>query len=496
MESSPSQRRRKGLGIHDFLYDIRRTITGRFSIIMIILIILIGAAIGYSFGALISSSGGSSTSLAAHGYESSTGDNITIFAYNQYGQPVATQPVSVNYAGQWYNGSTLASGYFYAHPPFNNTTKFFSYGIPGSGASPFAGGEPLYNYTGLNQTLQILSSLSLRTVSNKSSITGNDILALYFGPNGTAAPQISLYYQAANSSSNFVGMPSPFNSTGKTEFGSISNFHNEIISFNVGANSTSSQYYIYAVYNGTVVGYTIIYNSGITPTVLANLFIIVVNAIFALLIPIMAVFSGYLYFGKDKTNGVMESILVKPITKGRIMISRYTSTLTVSLIATALGIVVIDILSASYTGHLVKWYLVGDIIWIYLVVAGGFIGLVYLITQFSRTTGFLLGISLVIYFVMALLWNDIVVLLVLGQLFHLTPGTLAYARADVIAQSLSPSGYGTLVFGYLSGSVSGLTLSTFSISIYEIAAVGVAWLVVPFGIAYYVARKRDWISSQ
>ena len=190
----------------------------------------------------------------------------------------------------------------------------------------------------------------------------------------------------------------------------------------------------------------------------------------------------------------MESILSRPVTRGGLITSRFLSNVVVSLIALAAGIIVIDILSSKYTGILLPDYLVLDIIWEYFVIAAAFIGLVYLISQLTKSTGLVLGISIVFFVLLVIFWTFIFSLM-LPVALGLVPGTVPFAHAYLVINSLSPTGYANLITTYLEGNVAGVSFSILGVSIDEILLIGVFWLVFPFAVAFYLARNRDWVAS-
>ena len=182
------------------------------------------------------------------------------------------------------------------------------------------------------------------------------------------------------------------------------------------------------------------------------------------------------------------------MTRGRLITLRFVSNVVVSLIALAAGIIVIDLLSSEYTGILLPVYMVLDAIWEYFVIAAAFIGLVYLISQLTKFTGLVLGISIVFFVILVIFWT-ILSSLILPVVLGLVPGTVPYAHAYPVINSFSLTGYANLITSYLEGNVVGINFSSLGVSFIEILLVGVFWLVVPFAVAFYLARNRDWVAS-
>ncbi|MCL4452089.1 MAG: ABC transporter permease [Candidatus Thermoplasmatota archaeon] len=490
-----------------FFFDFRKTVTGKFSIAMIIVIILFSVLVGLAFGSISGPS--SNNSLNASGYYDNNSLHIVVLATDQYGNTISGLPVSVGYNGSYFNGTSDSHGFFNATiPVILNQTLFEAYGFEyfpynyssssvNSGFSTFG---TVYYSNSSNPKLSLFNFdfADIWSVAQKSSSTNRSIAIFYVGPDGSKAPPMTLY---ANPVANNVPIrvPAPgtnISTKGLIDLGTFSNFSYIVIPANVGAHNGTGTFELYlvnstgTVYQSTVLGlYTNISTSQVT-----SVFIAVISELFAFLIPLLAIFSAYLYYAKDKTNGTMESILSRPVTRGRLITSRFLSNVVVSLIALAAGIAAIDILSSRYTGVFLPEYQVLDIIWAYFVIATAFIGLVYLISQLTKSTGLVLGISIVFYIVLVLFWSTLSSLL-LPLAFGLVPGTLPYSHAYIIINSFSPIGYANLVTTYLEGSIVGIAFSVTGISFAEILVVGIAWLVVPFGLAFMLARNRDWVAS-
>ena len=491
-----------------FFFDFRKTVTGKFSIAMIIVIILFSVVVGLVFGTISGPS--SNNALYSNGYYDNSSLHIVVLATDQYGNTISGLPVSVGYNGSYFNGTSDSHGYFNATIPviLNQTLleangfEYFQYNYSSSSVnSGFASyGTVFYQLNSTNSKISFINAdmLDVWSVAQKSSSTNRSIAIFYVGPNGSKAPSMTLY---ANPVANNVPIKVPppgtnISTKGLIDLGTYSNFSYIVIPANVGAHNGTGTFELYlvnstgTVYQSTVLGlYTNVSTSQVT-----SVFIAVISELFAFLIPLLAIFSAYLYYAKDKTNGTMESILSRPVTRGRLITSRFLSNVVVSLIALAAGIAAIDILSSRYTGVFLPEYQVLDIIWAYFVIATAFIGLVYLISQLTKSTGLVLGISIVFYIVLVLFWSTLSSLL-LPLALGLVPGTVPYSHAYIIINSFSPIGYANLVTTYLEDNIVGISFSSLGVSFTEILIVGIAWLVIPFGLAFMLARNRDWVAS-
>ncbi|MGC8516034.1 MAG: ABC transporter permease subunit [Thermoplasmata archaeon] len=490
-----------------FFFDFRKTVTGKFSIAMIIVILLFSVIVGLVFGSFSSSS--SNNSLNSIGYYENNSLHIAVLGTDQYGNTISGLPISVGYNGSYFNGTSDSYGFFNATIPviLNQTLveangfEYFQYNYSSSSInSGFADFGTVYYSNSSNPKLAFFNAdvVNIWSVAQKSSSTNRSIALFYVGPDGTKAPPMTLY---ANPVANnvAVNVPAPgtnISTKGLIDLGTYSNFSYIVIPAGVGVHNGTGTFQLYLVnltgnvYQSTVVDlYTNVSTSQVTIVFLA-----VISELFAFLMPLLAIFSAYLYYAKDKTNGTMESILSRPVTRGRLIASRFLSNVVVSLIALAAGIAAIDVLSSRYTGVFLPEYQVLDIIWAYFVIATAFIGLVYLIAQLTKSTGLVLGISIVFYIVLVLFWSTLSSLL-LPLALGLVPGTIPYSHAYIIINSFSPIGYANLVTTYLEDNIVGISFFSLGVSFTEILIVGIVWLIVPFGLAFMLARNRDWVAS-
>ncbi len=490
-----------------FFFDFRKTVTGKFSIAMIIVIILFSVIVGLVFGSLSGSS--SNNTLNSIGYYQNNSLHIAVLATDQYGNTISGIPISVGYNGNYFNGTSNSKGFFNATIPvtLNQTLLttqgfeyfFYNYSI-NSLTSGFLSFGTVYYSNSSNPKLSSFNFniVNIWSVAQKSSSTNRSIAIFYVGPNGTKAPSLTIYANPY-SGSGPINLPVPgtnISTKGLIEIGTYANFSYIVVPANVGTHNGTGTFVLYLVNStGTVYQSTVVYlYLNVSTSQVTSVFIAVISELFAFLIPLLAIFSAYLYYAKDKTNGTMESILSRPVTRGRLITSRFLSNVVVSLIALAAGIATIDVLSSRYTGVFLPEYQVLDIIWAYFVIATAFIGLVYLIAQLTKSTGLVLGISIVFYIILVLFWSTLSSLL-LPLALGLVPGTIPYSHAYIIINSFSPIGYANLVTTYLENNIVGINFSSLGVSFTEILFVGIVWLVVPFGLAFMLARNRDWVAS-
>ncbi len=494
--------------MNGLLYDIKRTLFGKFTIILIVLLVLIMGLTAYGVGVSSDKAQPANTAIVMP-YLNQTGDCIHVSDYviNGYGNPVSGLHIKSSLMNATHSpitnnaGTTNSAGYL--NFTVKNSSKIFTY----SYYQYYRSGLELPGYSNTmvysNGTLSLITSYGysfaypfylIQFSDNKYPLylvnlkdTSNPALVstMVYNPNYTSSDHPQIYY---NISSNQNTNPFNFNKANTTHYGTaVSN------KFIIKPSLTTSDYgkyvNIYAV-NKTYsmltpafqYQYTYLKPGVVLQKELASFFGI-------LLIPIMGIFSAYFYYSKDKTSGVLESIISKPITKGKIMISRFAGNSTSFLIGLLISFGLADIILYHYTGVFISSKTFTVILLGYLVEAIGFAGIVYLVSQFEKTQGQVLGTGIGLLFVLGFMWPVITG----GILFllHIKSTGIAYVKDFLILDSISPSYFPVLLANYILGTYSTVKASTVGINIYSVTAVGLVWVLVPSILSLYFARKRD-----
>ena len=228
----------------------------------------------------------------------------------------------------------------------------------------------------------------------------------------------------------------------------------------------------------------------------------IVDAIFGVLIPILAVFMGYLTYGKDRTSGVLESVVTRPVTKGQLVLTRFIASVIAILIALVIATFIIDVGQYTYSYKFIPASMIEALIWTYIVEGAGFLGLVYLFSHLLKSQSAVLGVSIGIYLIFALLW-DLVETIVLVEVFHASLGSLSSLQGLVNFNFASPSGYARNVVMYITSSstISGISVAgsfnnsinpaSYGITLVSLGVIGFAWMVVPVILTYMLAKRFD-----
>lgn len=515
--------------IRDFLYDLRRTITGRFTLIMIALIILSTVGLTYisaSSASISSASPQTSYQILPEIYPVSGGYNISDFAVNGFGEPVSQLSIVTNVFVQgvynnssakpslgttteYFNGTTDSNGF--ANFTFNTSAQDFQYNYSMGYIGPISTGETsVYMFNGTaGMVIPYFASghgtaahgfhnnsiLYALMVSNPKSQSLKNLFIYYAAPNGITLPPVSLYYEVQNT----TGTTSPPTSTsGMTFLRDLGGQNSYVIEMPL--NKTADNHLVtVAVFNGTTspsISFSMIFYSSISAGAYLES---ILNIPFEFLIPIVGIFSAYFYYGKDKASGVLESVITRPVTKGRILISRFigtSATFFISLLA-ALGLA--DFVVFAYTGSFITTGFFLSMLLGWVAEAIAFSGIMYVAAQFIKSQGAQLGLGIGLFFLLVFFWSLITSIILLET--HVNLATVSGYSVQVALNAISPSYYPTLILAYNSGvyppATAGFSVgptvlaSTLGITLVSVIAVGLIWVIVPSFISFLLARSRD-----
>ena len=511
--------------MRDFIYDLRRTLTGKFTIVMIVLIVLATVGIAY---AAVSFSSGSSTPPASEAYvypavfETPHGYKVTDFVANGYGQPVAGLSIDSSLVNTTFNrttatystkmdnlsGKTNGYGYFNTTVPLSagNYSQYrynplYISGINVSGELPISVIKNNLTYAGylvfnsaVWQSTSNQSVYFIAKVANPSSKTISNIEIYYASANGSAMPEVNLYYYVQNQTSITL----PLSSKEMMLYGQIGGFHNKVFTLplNATANGLDVIVELFPPTGGTqpivMQSSAILYSSTSSGALLEA----ILQVPYEFLIPILGIFSAYFYYGKDKASGVLESIITRPVTKGRIFASRFIGGAVSFLVALVVAEALSDIIIYKYTGSLLSSSYFFSILGGYLVEAIAFSGLIYLVSQFLKSQGGILGTGIGLFFVMVLFWSDLMALVLFA--LHVDSAVKSGVIAALALDTISPSTFPSLVidlrsgvYGSTLGISTGYLASSVGITTVSVVLVGLAWLLIPALASFFLARSRD-----
>lgn len=492
-------------------YEIRRTLTSKFVILMIVAIIGLSSLLAYELAASYNSSPLTSrTPAVSVGYYVSSGElTVVAYAYNSFGAPYSGLSINVSYNNVMHSGETNAAGFAnftYTYVTSSHNTLYqvvsynYSYSLFGLRQHTPSSQVPVYSgidYSGFSIIRGIVST------SNSSNI---GFQLLYIGPNGAAAPDTGIYIApfpkgSSSATSQYVydNHTYSYNYSGftvKTIFPALTNSnYNKTYAMTLTDSSGSfvATFPTENPTNGILLGKLSTYTP-MTQSTLQSLVLNGVGSILGLLIPILGVFAGYLTYGKDKTTGVLESVLKRPVTRGGLITSRFLANSVSIVSSVVVSIIIGDLVILHYFHMNLTLYFSLYFIWTYVVEGLAFLALVYMFTHIVKSQGSLLGISITLFVLMGLFWQVIptVIFLALG----IGAQSSSYIPLSLGFDFGSPSGYSRLVtflFTNRTGTITPVSANpvTYGITNFTLVLAGALWILVPFAIALFLARRSD-----
>lgn len=478
-------------------YEIRRTLTSKFVILMIVAIVGISSVLAYESAATFHSSPLTSrTPHVSYGYYQSSGNvTLVMYSYDPSGAPYSGLHLNI-YAQNGTSSSltTSSAGFANITLPYSPTQQAISYnysytifGQSISSAKTSVLVNPLQQYSGYTITQGMIEK------TNSSNI---GFQLLYVGSNGSTAPHTSINvatFPQDNTNQEIIDNASySTNVSGFTVMNIFpkvsSSLYNKTFALSVvgnGQNITGS--------TGFYLGRVSIY-APMTQSTLQSLVFNGVGPILGFLIPILGVFAAYLTYGKDRTTGVLESVLKRPSTRQGLITSRFLANSVSIVVSVIASMVIADLIIQHYFLMGLSTYFSLFFIWMYIVEGLAFLAIIYMFTHIVKSQGALLGVSIAVFVVMALFWS-IIPLTVLAVL-NVPTASSTYIFTSVAFNYASPSGYSTLVQFLFTKHIGLLSVISANPAAYAVTKpllilAGILWIAVPFGIAYYLAKKYD-----
>lgn len=511
---------------HPLLYDVRRTLTSKSVLILMVIMIAFSFAIIPSFTSTgISSSNFANTQVFTY-YDSSGGYHFLAFAWNQFGQPVSgitfqanlslSQPVFSSSGGgtttsshiyQTPAGTTNSSGVtqFYASAPLN-TSYYVSlsvkhpngYNSNGFFSQPYItykpvttngtfGQPPSRESIPPGQIVTLLGNGAVTTVTNSKNTSELDIQATWAASFGKVPTNYSIYYKFINVSSSppcTGGMactvsesvlPNQLNESSMSFLTNLTTYREIFPPPKLIANITKNAEIAIALFypNGTSVQQqqtyfpvSVIYPPPPPPITPAqgNSFVIqFFEGLFGIFIPLLAIVGSYNSYGKDRVSGVLESVLAQPVSRKGLSVSRFLSSFIAMAIATSIAVGVVDTIAWYFTKSFVNSTIILSSALAFFVELAVFIATMMLLSHIVRSSGILIGIGIGLFMVIDFFWGIIIGIV---ANFSNTPFfSNGYYKLVILAEFLNPAQFVGLIDTYLTHEASFVGFSPFNFPI-------------------------------
>ncbi len=487
--------------IRPLLYDIRRTITSKTVLILIAVILLISLAI-IPFTSPATASGGGSWHPGLFYYDG-TGYHFFTYVSNQFGDPLSGVHFNVTLSPQGPGGGravvsgvnlTDSSGigrlHLTAMGDYNAVMTVSMGGGSSSSGSSVYGGSP--------GKIQSFADSPISTAIDSSNSSRGDVQVFYVGDYGSIPSNVSVWVGYVNSSYYYCPKQFCFTESNMTSVQNMQNYHEEF-SPTIPTGIVAQGSIMVGLFNqtGAPLVEQLIPLFELRPPAqpratnvpfIASFFF---STILSFFVPLMVIIGSYSTYGKDRITGVLESILARPITRMGLALSRFLTTI-ISFSAAVIACVgVVDLLLFHYTGGALSSDYALAVMAGLVVETVAFTGLIFLLSHLVKSTGLLLGLSIVIFLILDFFWSIIIfaITFALGG----TLGSEVAIRATINSYYANPAQFLSLINTFFFQSFSGVSIQTsnYGVTVPALIADGVLWATVPFALFLYLAIKRD-----
>lgn len=527
-----------------FFYELKRTITGKAVIILFIVILVFSSLSAISSAQSNSSDNQVFMTTNAYGYGANDTYHIFIQLFDQYGDAISNADVNLLIANgsvfskysnvQGYANFTLSDltpaqlssppGKFAPPPTASNEVNMYFNATLTQGSSSMTVSNWVSVY--LNQSNRYFfttitpTKTSNGTVINNTGETGRygmytisipgqpsryGFEVLYQGNAGWVSPSINIYYERFNLPGNQGSLlinSASLNETNMTNFGSYNSFAQMSVNPS-NLSSTNSTLYLFAIFTpgGKLLSYILmqIYIPASVSQVNSQFFGTEMTII-GLFVPLMAVTSGYMTFGKDKASGILESTLVRPVTRRGVIVPRFFANVLAAFLASVLAF----LLSSLIFSYLLGTGLPPDTIlyglFAIFVSISAYTGIIYFASGILKSQGHILAAAIGSFIVLDVLWSSLFVPVIpyaiIIEVFRASPGTVAFAKGYFTMFYYSPSGYSNIASYLLTKSnpiytTGNVTASQLGVSLSKFLLGGILWILIPAVLALVAFIKRD-----
>ncbi|MCL4452251.1 MAG: ABC transporter permease [Candidatus Thermoplasmatota archaeon] len=525
--------------MRQILHEIRRALLAKTTILIIIVIILIPALVV----ATSISSVNYANSVKAEGY--AEGQNLTftisVYVYSgTYGTPTFGETVNLSVANHNYLLTTDVAGYAnvtlqsYNASEIGNSSYTYDQ-VPGDSSTSLQGRitilkpeeNPYFlisrSFYGQNGTLYTSRyGINRVPINNEPRIYG--ILVTYQPSNLSSFPNISMYYITDKSGipvvegirynvcesgityiNNFSSQQGGYNynESEMKYFGTFKSHESMVITpVNLTVNTNTSDYiFEFFSSNGTEVGWIALNLTRTTsPDVVNSLFFTSELPMLSLFVPLLAMLSAFFVFGRDRVTGVLSTVIVRPISRRSVILSRYLASVGAVFVASLASLGLSSILFHYLLGTYIPLSSILLSLWALSVMICGFSGLIFFASSIMNSIGKIIATVMLAFFFLDFFWTfyalPAIPIFVSTYLLNQSYGTLEYLRTQAILDYITPSGYTNLITYLQQHNVSTFVLASYPVSeIYLtlplVLAAGLLWILLPLLASLISFSRHD-----
>jgi ABC-type transport system involved in multi-copper enzyme maturation permease subunit len=495
-----------------YLHDFRHILTSRILLVVVVLTIL-GVALAYS--AIKAQTASVTIDGSGFYYYEGGAYHIQLWAFDVAGEPVEGVLVELSYAlGSNANGS---QNWAYA----GGTSSADGYlplllSVPDEGASPLIavkyGGAP-GSALQLGGALQGFGLVSLSAgevggldplipVAENLYSTVGKLLVTWAGPNGSAPTGSQLAYC---STTYQEGQPPPRNCSGLPVYpiGYLTDIRT-VFASPIGPPATSITVELldprgavvdtYGFVPGVVHGAPVQPQPAISiPSPPGDQALVEFVFEAPLLLILLSLVVAYTIYAQPRLSGVLEPVLVRPVTHRGILLERYLATAALLSAATVADVLIFDLTAWKMLGQPVPPTYLAPLVASLVAASLSMAGLIFLLSHLFRTAGGVLTLGLTLVLILGLFWGELstFALSALGG----TPTDYELLVSQLRLESFSPANLPLLTVGYLDGlgttGGSGGRYALGGISPGLLAVIAGLWVAAPLLGAARLAARRD-----
>ncbi len=520
------------------LFEIKKHLTGKAFLVLFAILLIIPLALAIDSAG---NAGQQHFSINSVGYGSGSNGtyNVSVYLYNGlYWTPIQGTTITITSPNQTLATETAGSNgfanvtlhnvssseasnlsYYYTSTLDGSPAKFFDpISISSGQANPYFTPFTLYQQGKTSAVYESRVGFQVIDVHGNPSLRTIGLSYDYHGLSNV--PPVYIYYrampedsqQSVGSSllySNISSGNSPignYNSTYLSNESQLTYFGEyqgvpfvplNTVSLKGNTNTTTYLFEIFSS-NGVELGYDVInlyvpYNG----EQVSSVFLSGEVPLLGLLVPLMALISGFTNFGRARIDGSLNSVIVRPLSRRTLMGTRFFSTIASVFLPVAISLGLSSLIFRSYLGAYISPGALLLTMWALFVTTAGYAGLAYLVSTVTKSTTGLMGAIVGIFMFLDLFWSFVGNIIPSFLTSALTYGGLGFAEVNVVLDYMSPSGFVNLTSYLISGSVSNpIFLGNFhpgqvGISLAVVLGTGLAWIMIPFILSTYRFSKND-----
>ncbi len=216
-----------------------------------------------------------------------------------------------------------------------------------------------------------------------------------------------------------------------------------------------------------------------------------------LFIDLLLVLVAYSVFGNDRISGVLDSVLVQPISRTGLVLSRYLAVFSAAGVAAVGSFLAIDVILCDLNGISFPQTFLATMILTYLAGIASLLAIFFVISYLVKSNAILIGLGLGLWFLLDFLW--LYISSGIASLVGTGPGsgavfTSSFIQASIISYFLNPTQLSILAYEY---SLKWFEMNTpidpaaYGVTLYSIIAASALWVFIPLTYLLYIAKRRD-----